>query len=136
MPSNSETILTQTTHPGDSSLQTITGDKYKGDGYYGRSDGFHTIQINLNGFQGTIKIQATLSVDPQDDDWFDLDLSNGELRIDTTGKIGQLVVKEIVYNDEESETSSKLYNFTGNYVWIRAYVTYTDGTINSIVMNH
>ena len=50
MASSSENILTNQVHPGDSSIETITGDKYKGDGYYGRSDGFHSIQYNLDGF--------------------------------------------------------------------------------------
>jgi hypothetical protein len=29
-----------------------------------------------------------------------------------------------------------LYNFTGNYVWVRATVVYTDGVVNSIQLNH
>ena len=61
----SETILTENTHPSDSSIQTVTGEKFKGDGYYGRSDGFHTVQYTLEGFVGTIDIQATLAVDPE-----------------------------------------------------------------------
>ena len=52
----SETILSENTHPGDSTtVETVTGEKYKGDGYYGRSDGFHTVQYNINGFIGTVE---------------------------------------------------------------------------------
>ena len=29
-----------------------SGEKFKGDGYYGRSDGLHTVQVNLTGFLG------------------------------------------------------------------------------------
>ena len=36
MPATSETIVSATTHPGDSTAETVTGDKFKGDGYYGR----------------------------------------------------------------------------------------------------
>ena len=64
MPTNSETILSGQVHPGDSSVETVTGEKFKGDGYYGRADGFHTIQLTVNGFIGTINIQATLAIDP------------------------------------------------------------------------
>ena len=44
MPSTSEIILSANTHPGDSATETVTGSNFKGDGYYGRSDGMHTVQ--------------------------------------------------------------------------------------------
>jgi hypothetical protein len=113
MPAYSEIILDETTHPGDSTTEVVTGVKFKGDGYYGRSDGFHTVQYNYTGLTGTIAIQATLATDPIDADWF-----------------------EVHSYTAATETSSKIANFTGNYVWIRAVVTYTDGTINSISLNH
>ena len=113
MPIKSEIILSNHQHPGDSSNQTVTGEKYKGDGYYGRSDGFHTVQYSFNGLTGTISIQATLANDPVDTDWF-----------------------EVHSYTAAQETNSKISNFTGNYVWIRSIVTYTDGTVNSIVLNH
>ena len=134
MPSNSETILTVNTHPGDSTTETVTGEKFKGDGYYGRSDGLHTIQINLSGFLGDIEMQGTLAVDPTADDWFTVTLGSGQT-IDTTGKIVSATTSKLEYTD--NETSSKTYNLTGNYVWIRIYVSnWTDGTVNSIQLNH
>jgi hypothetical protein len=118
MPSNSETILTSNIHPSDSSVQIITGDKYKGDGYYGRSDGIHTVQYDITGFIGTISIQATLAVDPTQDDWF------------------TVYTQSYPVSNDEGTSLTKITNFTGNYVWIRAYVEYTDGSINSIKLNH
>ena len=113
MSSNSETILSSNTHPGDSTTETVNGTKFKGDGYYGRSDGLHTAQINYTGFTGTINLQATLAIDPADADWF------------------------TVYTTILAQETDNVYtNFTGNYVWIRAQVIYTDGTVNSIVLNH
>ena len=61
---NSETILSANTHPGDSTVTTVTGEKFKGDGYYGRSDGFHTVQYSLSGFIGTVTMQGTLATAP------------------------------------------------------------------------
>jgi len=134
MTTNSETILTANTHPGDSTIETVTGDKFKGDGYYGRSDGLHTIQINLSGFLGDVQLQGTLAVDPTADDWFTVRLGSGQT-IDTTGKIFNAITSKLEYTD--NETSSKTYNFTGNYVWIRVKISnWTDGTVNSIQMNH
>mgnify|MGYP006998184270 CR=1 FL=1 len=131
---NSETILSANTHPGGGTTETVTGDKFKGDGYYGRSDGLHTIQINLSGFLGDVQLQGTLAVDPTADDWFTVRLGSGQT-IDTTGKIFNAITSKLEYT--ANETSSKTYNFTGNYVWIRAKISnWTDGTVNSIQMNH
>ena len=73
MPSSSQIILSQNTHPGDSTSETVTGSNFKGDGYYGRADGVHTVQYDYTGFTGTITIQATLATTPTDADWFDVD---------------------------------------------------------------
>ena len=73
MPATSEIILSATTHPGDSTVETVVGEKFKGDGYYGRSDGFHTVQMNVNGVAGTIKIQGTLAGTPVSTDWVDIE---------------------------------------------------------------
>ena len=117
----SETILSANTHPGDSTIETVTGDKYKGDGYYGRSDGFHTVQYTVDGFIGSIDMQATLAIDPTDDDWFTLSNTN------------------LTSTDDSSSyaNGSFMYNFTGNYVWVRAYVSnWTDGSVENIKLNH
>ena len=116
MPASSETILSATTHPGDSTSETVVGSKFKGDGYYGRSDGLHTVQINVSGVSGTIKLQGTLAVEPVEADYFDI--ANVEYNSGTDGSTGAFMY------------------FTGNFVWVRAHVVYTEGTINSIKLNH
>jgi len=113
MAANSEIILSANTHPGDSTIETVTGEKFKGDGYYGRSDGLHSVQYTYSGLTGTITIQGTLAVTPVEADWFDVH----------------------TYTATE-ETASKIASFTGNYVWVRAKVVYTDGTISSVTLNH
>jgi|TARA_B110000967_G_C18827469_1_gene532156 hypothetical protein len=113
MSNNSETLLTANTHPGDSTSVTLTGSDFKGDGYYGRSDGLHTVQYDYVGLTGVIQIQATLATVPVAADWFG---------VATTTLV--------------NETGTNIQNFTGNYVWLRAQLVYSDGTINSVVMNH
>lgn len=121
MPGNSENILSNQVHPGDSTPETVTGEKYKGDGYYGRSDGLHTVQYNVDGFIGTIVMQATLATDPSSTDWF---------TIPGTGHTANATT-------DATSSGSFIYNFTGNYVWVRVYVSsWTDGTVQSIVLNH
>lgn len=135
MATTSETLLTINTHPGDGNPETITGDKIKGDGYYGRSDGLHTVQITLTGFIGIIEIQGTLELDPQETDWFTAELGTGARSIDTTGVLQEQNITTIEYIDPT--TNTKTYNFTGNYVWVRARISdWTDGTVNSIKLNH
>ena len=96
MPSISETILSNQNHPGDSTTQTVTGEKFKGDGYYGRSDGLHTVQYTVSGFQGTIDIQATLSTTPTDADYFVVSTA-----------------QHVSANDSsDNATGSFIYNFT------------------------
>lgn len=110
---NSEIILSSNTHAGDSAVETVVGLKFKGDGYYGRSDGLHSVQYTYNGFTGTIIIQGTLATEPVEADWFDVHLYTAS-----------------------NDTASKIASFTGNYVWIRAKAVYTDGTITLITLNH
>jgi hypothetical protein len=134
---NSVIILSAQTHVGDGSPQTITSEKHKGDGFYGRSDGLHTIQYKVTGFIGTITVQATLEVEPEETDWMDVILDKGiSYTMDTTGLISSANgIDNIVYNSVTDITDA--YNFTGNYVWIRVKITdWTDGTINVVRLNH
>ena len=112
MPSTSEIILSANTHPGDSTTETVTGSNFKGDGYYGRSDGVHTVQYDYTGLTGTITIQATLATTPADADWFD---------VDTVTVANQTEVKYV--------------NFTGNFVWLRASTNVVTGSVTRILLN-
>ena len=103
-------------HPGDSTSVDRNSNPQKGDGYYGRSDGFHTVQYDVAGFSGSIDIQATLAINPTSNDWFTVTGTNLTSVIDTV---------------------THMYNFTGNYVWVRVNITnWSAGTVNSIKLNH
>jgi len=93
---------------------TITGERFRGDGYYGRTDGLHTVAYYLNDFAGEIKIQATLVLEPEETDWFTVS--------GTTAGDGSTVLTENTYR-----------NFTGNFVWIRVLVeNFTAGNIKKV----
>jgi len=131
----SETIYNTETHPDGSTVETRTGEKFKGDGFYNRADGFHTVQLVLTDFVGSISIQGSLSVDPQETDWFKVRLGNNNFTIDTTGKVSPLLMSSVEFTDQTTDSFS--YNFVGNYVWVRALVSnWTAGTINSIMLSH
>tara|TARA_S200000501_G_scaffold353426_1_gene373204 strand:- start:42 stop:620 length:579 start_codon:yes stop_codon:yes gene_type:complete len=107
----------------ESAGQSITIDhvgfvssKFKGDGYFSKPDGMHTVSYKVSStLTGSIKMQGSLATDPGNDDWFNI----GDTQLDT---------------DQSSTMFS--YNFTGNFVWIRARATsVTAGTITSILLN-
>ena len=125
-----EIVTTETSDGSTSTTLDHTGfvtDKVKGDGYYSQPDGVHTVAyqvVNLgdstDDFHGTIKMQGTLATTPTEDDWFDI--SGATLTSDQS-------------------TTNYAYNFTGNFVWVRAKVETTNASSNpsmvtSILFNH
>ena len=93
-------------------------DALKGDGYYGYTDGLHTVSYKLTNFQGTLGFQASLATTPTDSDWFDLSSTQ------VTGTANSTV------------TGTTFKNFSGNFVWIRAAITnFAGGTINKVLYN-
>ena len=111
----SETILSTQSFVGQHLSQTVTGEKFKGDGYYGRSDGPPLYSIQLVVLQGTIDIEATLATTPTEDDYF---------------VVASAQHVSTFEDSSNAKDGSFIYNFTGNYVWVRAKVhTWTDGTM-------
>jgi hypothetical protein len=107
---------------------SYTGDKARGDGFYGYSDGLHTVSFHVNDFTGRIWLQATLLDSPTEADWFNIALSTST---------------EYLQIDASSVTRGA--TFTGNFVYIRAKIdrtylvdqTYdpsTHGIVNKIVL--
>ena len=58
--------------PYDGSSTTFSSDQLKGNGYYGYTDGLHTVSYKLTNFVGYIYFQATLLQNPTDSDWFNI----------------------------------------------------------------
>ena len=111
----------------DGAALNFTGSTVKADGYYGFTDGLHTVAFYLSSFVGQIGVQGTLSKAPGDNDWANLTLSGP-----TTD-----------YNDSTGGTTRvAAYNFTGNFTYIRAWVEFdsTDasgtGVVSKILYNY
>lgn len=131
---NTSTVVLNYPNTGTGAL-VYSSDPIKGDGYFGRSDGVHTVQIQLTDFAGKIEIQGTLASIPTEEDWFTVDLGTGNSSVDTTGLLKEENITFVSYFT--FTTNIKSYNFTGNYVWVRAKVSeWTNGTVNSIKINH
>ena len=140
MSNTSLILIPQSTYTGTGS-QILNGEKFKGDGYYGRTDGLHTVQVNVTGFTGNIAFQGTLEIDPDESDWSTIFIDGVNTStlgfVDTTGAITQSSGNSISVLELDNKTGSLNYNFTGNFVWIRAKVNnWTQGIVNSVYMNN
>ena len=131
MPSLSQTLIFHTTsgtnttlvnYPNTGSgILSFISDRVKGDGYFGGSDGFHTVAYNTNRyFIGTVTMQATLASEPIESDWFD---------------VANTSVSYSQFNNR-SQSSIDTFNFTGNLVWVRGSVRIGEGSVASIQYNH
>ena len=105
---------------------TFISQHEKGDGYYGLSDGFHTVTYTVTpSFIGTLTMQATLATAPIEADWFDVR--------------NTVVTYDQIVNPVASTTTNYV-NFVGNFVWVRAKVQRTAqpnlGSLLFINYNH
>jgi hypothetical protein len=104
-----------------STVMIYVSDKVKGDGYYGGSDGLHTVTYTCAPtFVGTVTMQASLASSPTDADWFTVPNTD---------------VRYTVFEDRSTSTVD-YYNFQGNYVWLRGRVAIADGAVEVIHYNH
>lgn len=102
-------------------VMIYTSDRVKGDGYFGGSDGFHTVMYTATPtFVGTVTMQATLASEPTENDWFNV--------VDTTSNYTALNVR--------TTSTVDVYNFTGNFVWVRGYIAIDEGAVSSVRYNH
>jgi hypothetical protein len=90
----------------------------KGDSYYGYTDGLHTFQVVYSQFVGRVRLQATLSLNPTEADWFDVIPEN------TTGK-GFNDLGYIQFNANDPADKSEAYTVQGNFTYLRFYVDRT-----------
>ena len=113
-----------TTENADGSTTTtldhvgFVSDKQKGDGYYSKPDGVHTVSYKVDAtmnVEATLKMQGSLATTPTEDDWFDASSTTPTL---------------------DQSTTIFSYNFTGNFVWVRAKVQgVTAGSVENILLN-
>lgn len=115
-------LLPTTTHgtPSgnyDGSSEDWSGVDQPAANYYGGFGGLQTVAFYLNGFQGRIKIEATLESAPSTDSaWF---------------KVNEFD------SDSAPTTDNFSRNITGNFTWIRANVeNFQAGTITQITLSY
>jgi hypothetical protein len=116
------TSTVSVTYPNSTDTTMVyVSEKVKGDGYFGGSDGVHTVMYTATiNFIGTVTSQATLASDPVESDWFN---------------IANTSVTYTEMDDRDTKTVD-YYNFTGNFVWVRGRIVIDGGSVESIQYNH
>ena len=84
----------------------VVGEPYRADGYWGFSDGLHTVSASYQNLKGNLRIQGTLSTNPEDDDWFDIDINPQS--------------SQITWIEYDGESGVDGFTFIGNFVFLRA----------------
>lgn len=135
---NTTTNTVSVNYPTNTATTALiyTSERIKGDGYFGNSDGLHTVFWSVTGFIGTIEVQGSLASAPAEADWVTVKLTQpgNQFYIDTTGLVTAAGVDSTRYTSQT--TASKSYNFTGNFVWIRGRISeFTQGVMNGISIN-
>ena len=134
---NTSTYTVQVDYPNTATTALIySSERIKGDGYFGGSDGLHTVFWSVSDFIGTLEVQATRASEPVEADWVTVKLTEpgNRFTVDTTGLITANGVETTRYTTPT--TTSKSYNFTGNFVWLRGHISeFTQGVMNGISIN-
>jgi hypothetical protein len=55
-------------------MYNLVSQSIRADGYFGMTDGMHTVQASFTNFTGGFGLQGTLSLNPSDKDWFWIEL--------------------------------------------------------------
>lgn len=89
----------------------------QGNSYFGvLGDSSHTVQVSYVDFIGRLRFQATLVVEPEANDWFDI--------IPEVVTPGHSLANEgyVEYTTGNEGQGTKAYTIKGNYAWIRLYM--------------
>lgn len=113
---------------------TLYSEKQPAAGFYGLGSKTHSIAYVIEGsFRGTCTMQFSNMPSPSDSDWVDLSETikyyNG---LETTGGAG---ISGGFSGSVSRPTKTNLFEFTGNYAWIRAKLDISQGTLQAIKMN-
>lgn len=103
-------------------------------GYYGTTNGLHTLTINTTpSFLGTATVQATLATTPVEADWFDVVDGTFVYTTTSTGYVPSLLMD---MNPASPDVRTDYLTFTGQFTWLRARVEVDQGAVLGINYNY
>ncbi len=99
----------------------LTGDKIRADGYFGRTDGIHTVQVVVANFTGSFGLQGTLAIEPVEADWFDINLNvNQNVSSASPNVTFPVNPAEPTNQGGNGDDATLAFTFVGNFVFLRA----------------
>lgn len=93
----------------------MVGPAVKGDGFYGFSDGLHTISVKLDNFTGRFYIEATLLLHPSADDWFPVMLTSMHPYV-------EYPINPNMPTSTNGDSGMDAFVIQGNFVFVRARI--------------
>jgi hypothetical protein len=99
----------------DQETLTFTGKPVRAAGWYGHTNGLHTISMSVQNFTGRISIQAAVTTNPVTSDWFSI----------LPGNVPYLQFPQanyVVQSPATGQTSTTGFSFASNVVWVQATV--------------
>lgn len=103
----------------------VTGDAFRADSWYGRTDGIHTVQVIFSNFTGNFGLQATLEVEPTDDDWFYINL-NANTNTSSSSPLVSFPQNSAAPTGATGDTGTRAFTFVGNFTHLRAILDRSD----------
>jgi hypothetical protein len=98
--------------PSSTGLLNVEGSPIPADGFYGNTDGLHTIAIYVQNFTGRVYLQATLESNPTSEDWFTIPLAD-------TGYIEYPIIPLNPTGQNGGDTGVKSFTFKINALYLR-----------------
>jgi hypothetical protein len=119
---------------GVSGAQTFTSFKEKGAGYYGTTTGKHTLTVTTTpNFLGSVLIQGSVSIDPAENDWFNID---NAIFTYNEASPGYNAGSGLGQSPTGQGSRTDYLNFTGQFTYTRSIVTSTQGAVMFINYNY
>lgn len=105
----------------------VVGSKIPAASYFGYTSGIHTVQFDYQNFSGSIGIQGTLSLEPDDTDWFWIELPG----ITDFENVPYLLYPKdpqhptgasSTFTGYVGDTGTEAVSFKGNFTFLRAVI--------------
>lgn len=121
----------------ESHIPNYISDAVKAAGLSAKAGGFQTMQVQTTNFTGNIKLEASLSKDPNNGPWVSIPIINtltGDSSTQLTFKNNLSVVGTPNFT---SNNTNAFYTITGQYAWLRANISnISDGILSSIKLSY
>lgn len=100
----------------------VTGEAVRADAFFGQSDGLHTIAIYLQNFIGRIFIEASLELEPEEEDWFPIHLDGDNPYLEFVAEDASLSNIPMNLGSGAARGKDGVIGFTfqGNFLFLRA----------------